>query len=75
MEAVVVRVLWAIAIVSALALGISVFATVATSYSMRTQAARISAVAHQEAVDRKQIAMLQAELRAERALGTQPGPP
>ena len=61
------KALWAIAVVAALALGICVFGAVVNSNSVRMQSVKISAIAHQESVQRRQIAMLQAEVRTQQA--------
>jgi hypothetical protein len=75
-EAVVVfKALWAIAVVSALALGISIFGSVVNGENMRAQSAKVNAIAHRESVDRQQIAMLRAEVRAERQGGAPSGSP
>lgn len=67
------KALWAIAVVSAVALGICIFSTVVNSNNVRMQSLKISAIAHQESVDRKQIAILQAELRATRPVAAHSG--
>jgi hypothetical protein len=58
------RVLWAIAGLAAVALSTAVFGTVVYNNGVRAQSARVSAIAHQESVDRKEIATLRAEVRA-----------
>jgi hypothetical protein len=63
-EAVVVKALWAVAVIGAVALGISIFGTVINNNDVRAQSARVNAVAHRESVDRSEIVILRAEVHA-----------
>jgi len=63
-EAVVYKAVWTVAVLAALALGTALFSGLVTHAEARAQSTKMSAVAHQESVDRKQIAILQAEVRA-----------
>ena len=58
------KAVWTVAVLAALALGIACFSGIVNHSEAQADSTKVSAVAHQESVDRKQIAILQAEVRA-----------
>ena len=58
------KVLWAIVALAAIASGTAVFGTLVNNNDVRAESGKISAVAHQESVDRGEIARLRSELQS-----------
>lgn len=67
------KILWAIVGLAALALGTAVFGGVVDNNDVHNQSAKISAIMHQESVDRTEIASLQAQVKT--LLATRSGAP
>jgi hypothetical protein len=61
------KALWAVAALAALALGVAIFGSVLNNTDVHTESGKVSAIAHQESLDRKEIANLKAELNAKSA--------
>jgi len=58
------KALWTIAVLAAVALGTAVFSGVVNHSDARAQSAKLTAVARQESADQREIARLQAQVRA-----------
>ena len=58
------KVLWAIVALAAIALGTAVLGALVNNNDVRAQSAEVSAISHQESVDRGEIARLRAEVES-----------
>jgi hypothetical protein len=58
------KALWTTVVLAAVALGIACFSGIVNHSEAQADSTKVSAVAHQESVDRTEIARLQAEVHA-----------